>query len=68
MSESDLRRIVAHLDRALGLFQAHEGHMTATDIRERSLLAVIRSELIERAEEGALAQGLSAQDAVAHAR
>ena len=47
MQEADVRQIISALDHALRIFRQNEGHLTATQIRARSMLSVTRTEMAQ---------------------
>jgi hypothetical protein len=43
----ELRSVVSHLDAALKVFNQYDGRLTVTDIRLKSMLVTLRSELAQ---------------------
>jgi hypothetical protein len=48
MSETQLRIILKSIDAALEVYSKHVGPLTAWDIRVKSMLTVIRSQVVEQ--------------------
>lgn len=47
MSEADVRQVIEGIDAALNVFRRNEGRLTVSQIRARSMLSVVRSEVAE---------------------
>jgi hypothetical protein len=51
MKESDQRQVIAWLDAALEVFSRYRGELNRSEVRIRSLLAVLRQDMAEELEQ-----------------
>lgn len=52
MSEADVRRVIQGLDQVLRVFRQNEGRLTGAQIRARSMLSIVRSEIAQSLADG----------------
>lgn len=50
LTPSAIREIIAHIDESLAVFNKNKGRISVTDLRIKSMLTTLRSQLLEQLE------------------